>query len=257
MTASWPGDPEVTTRIAPGDATEATTRITPDDDPEPTAWIAPGDDPEPTAWIAAGDDADEPEQSWSGVDPGATMQITAPPADPDPGRTGRRAMMIALGAGSATALGLGVYGGLHEPTFFAVNVAGFSSGIAAKSWLATGAVVLAVAQLATGLAMYGRLPGVTAPPWAGTAHRWTGRVAVLLTVPVAMHCLYALGLQYGEPRVLVHSLLGCLVYGAFVAKMLVLTRPDAPRASLPVLGGVLFTALVAVWLTSAVWFFTT
>ncbi|MBN9101736.1 MAG: hypothetical protein J0I49_27095 [Pseudonocardia sp.] len=175
----------------------------------------------------------------------------------DPGRVGRSGILFALAAGAAVAVGLGVYGRLHEPTFFAVNVAGFSSGLAAKAWLASGAVGLALVQLVTALAMYGRLPGVTAPSWAGPVHRWSGRLAVLLTVPVALHCLYALGFQYGQPRVLVHSLLGCLFYGTFVAKMLALTRPGAPRWSLPVLGGVLFTALVALWLTSSVWFFAT
>jgi hypothetical protein len=80
---------------------------------------------------------------------------------------------------------------------------------------------------------------------------------VLVTVPVAVHCLYALGLQYGEPRVLVHSIAGCFFYGAFTAKMLQLGSPGAPRWSLPVLGGSVFTALVTLWLTSSVWFFTT
>ena len=55
---------------------------------------------------------------------------------------------------------------------------------------------------------------------------------------------------------LVHSLVGCIFYGAFTAKMLVL-RAEGPRWVLPVLGGAAFTALTAVWLTSAVWFFTT
>ena len=58
------------------------------------------------------------------------------------------------------------------------------------------------------------------------------------------------------PRVLVRSLVGCIFYGAFTAKMLVL-RAEVPRWVLPVLGGAAFTALTAVWLTSAVWFFTT
>ena len=80
---------------------------------------------------------------------------------------------------------------------------------------------------------------------------------MLLTVPVAVHCLYALGFQLGSPRVLAHSLAGCFVYGVFTAKMLVLPRPDAPRWGVPVLGGVLFTALTAVWLTSSLWFFGT
>ena len=42
-----------------------------------------------------------------------------------------RALVIAFGVGSLISVGLGAYGSLHEPTFFALNLAGFSSGIAA------------------------------------------------------------------------------------------------------------------------------
>jgi hypothetical protein len=49
---------------------------------------------------------------------------------------------------------------------------------------------------------------------------------------------------------------GLLFYGAFTAKMLVL-RAEVPRWVLPALGGAVFTAVTALWLTSAVWFFTT
>ena len=56
---------------------------------------------------------------------------------------------------------------------------------------------------------------------------------------------------------LAHSLAGCFVYGLFVAKMLVLPRPDVPRWSIPLLGGLLFTALTALWPTSSLWFFST
>jgi Family of unknown function (DUF6529) len=117
--------------------------------------------------------------------------------------------------------------------------------------------VLALVQLGSAMVMYGRLPRITAPSWIGGLHRWSGRIAVLLTVPVAVHCLYALGLQTGSVRVLVHSLFGCFFYGAFVAKMLVLNRHDTPRWTIPVLGGAVFTALTALWLTSSVWFFAT
>lgn len=178
---------------------------------------------------------------------------------PTPNRHARnrqiRALVVAFGVGSLISVGLGAYGSLHEPTFFALNVAGFSSGIAAKAWLATGAFVLAVVQLVSALIMYGRIP-VEAPSWIGGLHRWSGRAAVLLTVPVAVHCLYALGFQAGEPRVLVHSLFGCFFYGAFAAKMLVL-RADTPKWTLPVLGGAVFSALTALWLTASVWFFAT
>ena len=166
-----------------------------------------------------------------------------------------RALVIAFGVGSLISVGLGVYGRTHEPTFFALNLAGFSTGIAAKAWLATAAFVLAVVQLVSALVMYGRIP-VRAPSWIGGLHRWSGRAAVLVTVPVAVHCLYALGFQGGEPRVLAHSLFGCFFYGAFAAKMLVL-RARVPNWTLPVLGGAVFSALTALWLTSSVWFFAT
>ena len=42
-----------------------------------------------------------------------------------------------------------------------------------------------------------------------------------------------------------------------MVKMLVLTRRDRPRWVVPVAGGVLFAAVVGLWLTSALWVFTT
>lgn len=169
-------------------------------------------------------------------------------------RTNPIAVLVAVAAGTLVAVGLGVYGRLHEPSFFAVNIAGFSSGTAAKAWVASAAFALVLVQIVTAKVIYSR---AGAPAWVSGVHRWSGRLAVLITVPVAVHCLYALGFQSGEPRVLVHSLAGCFFYGAFVAKMLVLGRVRAPRWSLPLLGGLLFTALTALWLTSSVWFFTT
>ena len=166
-------------------------------------------------------------------------------------------MLVPLAVGGAIALALGVYGRVHEPTFVAVNLAGFSSGVAAKAWLATGAFLLALVQLVSALLMYGKIAGFAAPSWIGPLHRWSGRIAFLLTVPVAIHCLYALGLQFGEPRVIIHSLLGCFFYGVFTVKMLVLAKKGTPGWALPVFGGLVFTALVGLWLTSSLWFFTT
>jgi hypothetical protein len=78
-------------------------------------------------------------------------------------------------------------------------------------------------QLLSALIMYGRIPGVGTPSWIGPVHVWSGRLAVIVSVPVAVHCLYALGFQSSDSRVLVHAVLGCLFYGVFVAKMLLLT----------------------------------
>ena len=56
---------------------------------------------------------------------------------------------------------------------------------------------------------------------------------------------------------LFHSLFGCFFYGAFVTKMLLLTRKGLPAWVIPIAGGLLFSGLVFVWLTSALWFFQT
>lgn len=165
-------------------------------------------------------------------------------------------LVVPVLAGAAVALTLGVYGRLHEPTGIAVNVAGFSSAQAVKAWLATASAAFAVVQLLSALAMYGRLPGVTAPAWTAALHRACGRLAFLLAVPVAVHCLYALGFQTYDLRVLVHSLLGCVFFGVFTVKMLVLTKRGLAGWVLPLCGGVVFAGLVMLWLTSSLWFFT-
>ncbi|MEV0788711.1 DUF6529 family protein [Kribbella sp. NPDC050459] len=160
-------------------------------------------------------------------------------------------VVVPFAAGAAVAVALGVYGRLHDPTGVAIDIAGFSSFRSVKTWLATVAAVLGLVQILSAIALYRGRPGL-AP-----LHRWSGRAAVAFTLPVVAHCLYALGFQYGAPRVLIHSLLGCFFYGAFVVKMLSLTRNDAPRWLLPVAGGAVFTGLVGLWLTSSLWFFTT
>jgi len=167
------------------------------------------------------------------------------------------AVLVTVILGAIVAVGLGVFGKIHEPQFFSISVAGFSSGTAVKSWLATLAVTLALFQLASAFAMYRLIPGGKAPSWIGTAHVWSGRLAVLASVPVAVHCLYALGFQSGDNRVLFHSLFGCFFYGAFVTKMLLLTRKGLRGWVIPVAGGLVFFGLVYVWLTSALWFFQT
>lgn len=172
------------------------------------------------------------------------------PPSPDP-RAGAVVAPLLLGCGVAVALG--VYGSLHEPTGFSINLSGFSSGTYAKSWLVTLAALLAVSQLVSARMLY---TGATMS-WLPGLHRWSGRVAVLLTVPVLVHCLYALGFAGYSPRVLIHSVAGCIFYGAFVTKMLSLSRRGMPGWLLPVTGGLTFTALIVLWLTSALWVFGT
>lgn len=189
-----------------------------------------------------------------------TAETDYPPGPPVPApmrAADATKLLIPLLIGAAVAVALGVYGRLHEPTNVAVNVAGFSGPRAVKAWLASGAVLLALVQLGSALVMYGKVPGVRAPSWIGTLHRWSGRSAFLLAVPVAVHCLYALGVQSYDTRTLVHSLLGCAFFGAFTVKMLVLTKKGVPGWALPLFGALVLTGLVGLWLTSSLWFFTT
>lgn len=159
--------------------------------------------------------------------------------------------------GAAVSLSLGVYGRVHDPTGKALISLFFTSSINLKVWLATTAFGLAIFQDLSAAKMYGKLGSGYGPRWLGKAHRTTGTIAFLCAVPVAYHCLYSLGFQSGETRVLAHGLFGCLFFGALTAKVLVVRAKRMPRLALPVLGGIVFTALTGIWLTSSFWFFTT
>ncbi len=173
--------------------------------------------------------------------------------------TARPSMMMLIGAasaGAAVALTLGIYGRVHQATGLTVGPVRLDQMLPAKAGLASVAVVLAIAQLASALWLYGRLPGASkAPAWLGPAHRWSGTAAFVLSLPIAYHCLWSLGFQTTTPRVIAHSLLGCAFYGAFTTKLLVLRSKRMPSWALPIVGSTLVTLLVGVWFTSAFWFY--
>ena len=166
-------------------------------------------------------------------------------------------VLLPLLIGAIVSVTLGVYGRVHTPTGVIVSLSGFSSGEQAKSVLATIAIFFALVQITSALVLYGRVPRVHVPRWIGALHRWSGRIAFFLAVPVAVNCLYALGFQDYNTRVLIHSVLGCVFFGAFTLKMLVLTKGGVAGWVLPLLGGLVFALIVGLWLSSALWFFTT
>jgi hypothetical protein len=130
----------------------------------------------------------------------------------------------------------------------------FSDTLHLKAWFASAALALGLAQLFTAAWIFRKLPWPR-PPWVPAVHRWTGRLALLCTLPVAYHCVFKLGFQDPDARVLAHSLAGCVVYGAFAAKVLVVRLHRFPVWVLPTAGGLLFATLVAVWYSSALWLF--
>jgi hypothetical protein len=158
--------------------------------------------------------------------------------------------------GALVAVALGVYASVHDPPGDLALTLGFSAAINMKVWLATAAIGCALVQVFSALWMYGRLPLREAPASLGSVHRISGRLAFLFSLPVAYHCLYQLGFQDSNARVLAHSLLGCAFYGAFAAKVLVVRSERLPGAALPIAGGLTFSLLVGAWLTSAFWYAT-
>ncbi|MBX6390910.1 MAG: hypothetical protein IRZ08_18295 [Frankia sp.] len=171
--------------------------------------------------------------------------------------TGGAGLAGAILIGAAVAVSLGVYGRVHEPARRPIYTLGFSSPLPMKAWLTTLILVLVVVQLLTALWMWGRLPGVgSAGPMVGIVHRWSGTAAFIISLPVAFHCLWALGFQSGETRVVVHSIAGCAFYGAYTSKMLGLRVKNLPGWALPLLGAAVLTTLVVLWLSASLWFFT-
>jgi hypothetical protein len=176
------------------------------------------------------------------------MEAAAARSDP-----GTRLLLAGV-VGALVAVSLGIYGHVHDPANDLAITLGFKDTITMKVWLASASALLAIFQILSALWIYGRLPLGDAPEWIGGAHRISGRLAFLFSLPVAYHCLYQLAFQDTSTRVLAHSLLGCLFYGAFATKIMIVRAQGLPGFALPLAGGVLFTVLIGVWLTSGLWF---
>jgi hypothetical protein len=131
----------------------------------------------------------------------------------------------------------------------------FSDTLHMKAWLITTASLLALGQLLTASRIYEWLRFPPKGRFYHVVHRWSGRTAILLTLPVAYHCIFLLGFATSDTRVYIHSLLGSFLYGAILAKVLVVRSNGFQGWALPLAGTVLFSILVGLWLTSAFWFF--
>jgi hypothetical protein len=173
----------------------------------------------------------------------------------DRGQEGSR-LLVAGTVGALVALSLGIYGSVHDPASDLSITLGFANTMSMKVWLATLAFLFALVQVGSALWLYGRLPLGDQPQWLGGVHRISGRLAFLVSLPVAYHCLYQLAFQDTTTRVLLHSMLGCAFYGAFAVKVVIVRTPSLPGIALPLAGGMLFSVLVATWLTSGLWFIT-
>jgi Family of unknown function (DUF6529) len=71
----------------------------------------------------------------------------------------------------------------------------------------------------------------------------------------AVYCVLAYGVQLTSVGVAVHSLAGCLFYGAFTAKVLLVRTRRLPGWALPAAGGALALLVAVLWHTSALWYY--
>jgi cytochrome c553 len=162
-------------------------------------------------------------------------------------------VLVPATAGALVALTAGLLAH-HEPRSKGYFRLFFSDPIHLKAGFATAAAALACFQVFTAAWIFRKLPW-SKPAWVNPVHRWSGRLAFVCTLPVAYHCIFKLGFRNPSTRVLAHSLLGCAVYGAFAAKVTILRLHRFPTFVLPVAGGLLFSILIAVWYTSALWLY--
>ena len=132
----------------------------------------------------------------------------------------------------------------------------YLAAMALKALLATVALGIAALQVLLAVWIYRKLPlARRAPHPVRLAHRIVGFGLFALTVPIALHCLIAYGVQFTSVRVAVHSLAGCFFYGAFVAKVLLVQTRRLPGWMLPVAGGTLAVVVVVLWYSSALWYY--
>jgi hypothetical protein len=177
--------------------------------------------------------------------------MTSPDAETRPAAW-RLSWIGLLAVGIAVAIY--VAGRLHQPDYSRVLFG--LDAFEVKSALSTIAIGLAVVQVLLALWMYRKLPGAGAPPrQVRLTHRVTGFGLFAITVPIALHCLIAYGVQLTSVRVAIHSIAGCFFYGAFAAKVLLVRSRRLPGWVLPVAGGTLAIILGVLWYTSALWFY--
>ena len=181
--------------------------------------------------------------------------MTAPGAA-GPRSVGVRLTVIGLFA-VGVAVALYVAGRLNTPNY-TVSLFGRAGldAVALKSTLSSIALGLAALQVLLALWIYRKLPLAGSPPRpVRLTHRVIGFGLFALTVPIAVHCLLAYGVQLTSLRVGVHSLAGCFLYGAFVAKVLLVQSRRLPGWVLPVTGGILAVVIGVLWYTSALWYY--
>jgi hypothetical protein len=94
----------------------------------------------------------------------------------------------------------------------------------------------------------------TVPPISGksaaAAHRFSGRIAIVLAVIVAISCIAGPAGPTTPTRVLLHSVFGTLAFVVLIAKFMILRVMKKGDKALPFVGVSLFLVFGAIWATT-------
>jgi len=159
-------------------------------------------------------------------------------------------------------LGLAVAGGLYAwgknlTPDYSTSLFGQTAAdtLPLKAWLGTALLALALVQVTTALWLYGKLGRARPPRRLGRVHRLTGVAAIVVSLPIAYHCMLAYGFRSFDTRTAVHSTAGVFLYGAILAKVTVVRSKRLPGFALPLAGGTVVTLVAVLWYSAALWYF--
>jgi plastocyanin len=187
--------------------------------------------------------------------PAPVLATAGGPAAAAPVATQPSRLLLPLALGAVVAIGLYVWAKNLTPDY-GTSLFGQTAGdtLPLKSWLATALLALAVLQVITALWLYGKLLR-SRPRRLGVVHRLTGAAAILVSLPIAYHCMFAYGFRSFDTRTAVHSVAGCFFYGAIVAKITIVRTKRLPGWALPLAGGTVVTLVFVLWYSAALWYF--
>lgn len=124
-----------------------------------------------------------------------------------------------------------------------------------KSLLATGLLVLALAQLSTITLARGWIAGfsVKTRRRSRAAHHLGGYIGLVLILFLAYYCKFVVD-PIGNPYKRLHVLLGVLAIVLVVGKVAVARLAPGWRRRLPFIGLALLAAVIGAWASSALWY---
>jgi hypothetical protein len=118
--------------------------------------------------------------------------------------------------------------------------------------------LIAISQLYTMEARLGHLPraGIRVK-YLLRAHRYGGRIAIVLAALIAYFCITDIGTPTSPLRPILHAVLGASAFSVIAVKLALLRfRPELGRRIAPWLGRYVVFAFIGIWFTSAYAYFT-